>query len=357
MAQDFRKPDDCGSRSTIHKSQVLDYVPWQRSKQKLKQSTVLPVLHTSGHKKSKTESRNSNQPGYSKPTMSTSWLRNPRELHKGNLDSGKTKFRLMRTLLRNRQNSLQELRHQEEFLTNLNQEMIKTIQDMEDSSALKMRGMLQQQEIFGTIINILGYSNKKKLQKMTCELQDWKEKEESKMSYLKQQVEQLNAKIKKIQGEVNFLSTYMDHEYPVKSVQIASLERQLQQVKNNRQDELDDFNEMRKMVLESLSNQIRMKRAKLLSSLVAKTQQPRQEVLLQKSWENQIMAKCTDKFREFVDQYEEEIPTLRAEVEQLQVQIQEPREVVFADVLLQRPKCTPDMDVTLNIPVEELLPF
>nr|KAF6470850.1 hypothetical protein HJG59_001826 [Molossus molossus] len=304
MAQDFRKPDDCGSRSTIHKSQVLDYVPWQRSKQKLKQSTVLPVLHTSGHKKSKTESRNSNQPGYSKPTMSTSWLRNPRELHKGNLDSGKTKFRLMRT-----------------------------------------------------IINILGYSNKKKLQKMTCELQDWKEKEESKMSYLKQQVEQLNAKIKKIQGEVNFLSTYMDHEYPVKSVQIASLERQLQQVKNNRQDELDDFNEMRKMVLESLSNQIRMKRAKLLSSLVAKTQQPRQEVLLQKSWENQIMAKCTDKFREFVDQYEEEIPTLRAEVEQLQVQIQEPREVVFADVLLQRPKCTPDMDVTLNIPVEELLPF
>lgn len=33
-----------------------------------------------------------------------------------------------------------------------------------------------------TIINSLGYSNKKKLQQMTCELQEWKEKEESKMS-------------------------------------------------------------------------------------------------------------------------------------------------------------------------------
>lgn len=41
---------------------------------------------------------------------------------------------------------------------------------------------------------------------------------------------------------------------------------------------------------------------------------------------------------QFVSQCEEEIPTLRAEVQQLQAQIQEPREAVFADVLLQRPK-------------------
>lgn len=52
-------------------------------------------------------------------------------------------------MLRNRQTSLQELCDQEDFLTKLNQELIKTIQDMEDSSALKMRRMLQQQDIFG----------------------------------------------------------------------------------------------------------------------------------------------------------------------------------------------------------------
>lgn len=53
----------------------------------------------------------------------------------------------MRTMLRNRQTSLQELRNQEDFLTKLNQELIKTIQDMEDSSVLKVREMLQQQNI------------------------------------------------------------------------------------------------------------------------------------------------------------------------------------------------------------------
>ncbi|XP_016056085.1 PREDICTED: uncharacterized protein C20orf96 homolog isoform X2 [Miniopterus natalensis] len=329
-----------GSHSTIHKLQTLDYVPWQRSKQKVKSSTVLPALHTGSRKKSKAKTSFRDQPGYSKPTMlMTSQVRNPRELRRGKLDSGKTKFRLMRTMLRNRRTSLQELREQEDLLIKLNQELIKTIQDMEESSALKTRGMLQQQDIFGTIINSLGCSNKKKLQQMACELQQWKEKEESKMSSLreltsaqnpsigqgelclldflggvleggscllflltspdlKQQVEQLNAKIKKTQEEVNFLSTYMDHEYPVKSVQIANLALQLQQVKDNQQDELDDFNEIHKIALESLSDRIQMKRKKLLGSLVAKIQQPSQGVLLQKTWENQSMVKYTEKFRE-----------------------------------------------------------
>ncbi|KAF6087492.1 hypothetical protein HJG60_001792 [Phyllostomus discolor] len=149
----------------------------------------------------------------------------------------------------------------------------------------------------------------------------------------------------------------MDHEYPVKVVRIDNLVHQLQQVKDNQQDELDDLNEMLKKVLESLSQEIQMKRKKLLNSLVVKTQEPCQEVLLQKISENHNMVKHADKFREFTNQFKQEIPKLRAEVGQLRAQVQDPREIVFADILLRRPKCTPDMDVTLNIPVEELLPF
>lgn len=52
---------------------------------------------------------------------------------------------------------------------------------------------------------------------------------------LKQEVDQLNAEILKIHEEVNFLSTYMDHEYPVRSVQIANYIRQVQQAKDSQQ--------------------------------------------------------------------------------------------------------------------------
>nr|XP_019574248.1 PREDICTED: uncharacterized protein C20orf96 homolog [Rhinolophus sinicus] len=287
------RPSHSGSRSTIHKSQIADYVPWQRSKQKIKPSALPPVLQTSGYKKNKMKTLTSVQPGYSKPTMlMTSQLRNPRELRRRNLDSGKTqaRVRLMRMMLRNRQTSLQELRNQEDFLTKLNQELIKTIQDMEDNSALKVREMLQQQNILRNTVNILEFSNRKETQQMKCELQELEEKQESKMSYLEQQLEQLNAKIKK-------------------------------------------------------------------THLVMKTLQPHREALLKKTQESQDMKKYRDKFKEFINQFEEEISILRAEIKKLQNQIREPREIVFADVLLRRPKCTPDMDVILNIPVEDVLPF
>ncbi|XP_076968104.1 uncharacterized protein C20orf96 homolog isoform X1 [Tamandua tetradactyla] len=287
-------------------------------------------------------------------------VRSQRELRrKKKLDPGKMQagIRLMRTMLRHRRTTLQELRRHEDLLTKLNQDLVKTIKDMEDSTALKVRQMLQEQSILGTVIDILENLNKKRLQDLTRELQEWEEKEENKISNLKQQVEQLNAKIMKIREEVNFLSTYMDHEYPVRSVQIANLARQLQQMKDSQQDELDDLDEMRKMVLASLTNKIQRKKINLLKSLVVKAQQPHEEALLQKIRDNQDLEKCMDKFRAFIDQFQKEMPTLKAEVEELQAQLQKPREIIFQDVLLQRPKCTPDMDVILNIPVEEVLPF
>ncbi|XP_002925447.1 uncharacterized protein C20orf96 homolog isoform X4 [Ailuropoda melanoleuca] len=361
MARVFPKPNPSGIRSAIHNFQSLDYVPWQQSKQKTKSPTLPPILQTRGHQKSKTKTLTSVLPGlHSKPTMlMTSQPRNRQEKHRGRLDSGKTQatIRLLKTLLRNRRTTLQELCSHEVFLTKLNGELIKAIQDMEDSAALKVRTMLQQQDILETVMDILEYLNEKKLQELKRELEEWEEKEESKMKYLAQQVERLNAKIEKTFKEVSFLSTYMDHEYPVKSVQIANLVRQLQQLKDSQQDELDDLSEMRTTVLQSLSTQIQKKKRKLLKALVVKSQQPPQEALLRKMQDSRDMLKCTDRFRDFINQFEEEIPTLKAEVEQLRVQVQEPREIIFADVLLRRPKCTPDMDVILNIPVEELLPF
>ncbi|NIG61333.1 hypothetical protein BU61_4936 [Pontoporia blainvillei] len=226
-------------------------------------------------------------------------------------------------MLRNRRTAHQELCNHEDFLTKLCGELIKTIQDTDDSSALKVRVMLQQEDVFTTIADILEYSNKKKLHQMKCELQEWEEKEESKIHNLEQQVEQLDAKIEKVHKKVSFVRTYMDREYPIKSVQVANLVRQLQQVKDSQQ----------------------------------KIQHAHQEALLQKTWNSWLILKYVDKFREFIDHFGEEIPILRAEMEQLQFQTREPRETVFADVLLRRSKCTPNTDIILNIPVEELLPF
>nr|XP_020756515.1 uncharacterized protein C20orf96 homolog isoform X3 [Odocoileus virginianus texanus] len=293
MARNFPKRSHSGIGSTVPQFQVLDYVPWQRSKLRAKPSTLPPIPQTVGTKKSERKTWSTVQPGWqSKPTLwMTSQPRNPLELRRGKLDSGKTQatIRLMRTMLRNRRTSYQELCDHEDFLTKLCGELIKAIQDTEDSGALKVRMLLQQQDVYMTITDILEYFNKKKLHQMKCELQEWEEKEESKIHNLKQQVEQLDAQMEKVREQ--------------------------------------------------------------------KIQRANQETLVQKTWNTRVILKYMDKFREFIDRFEEEIPRLKAEMEQLEVQMWEPREIVFADVLLRRSKCTPDMDVVLNIPVEELLPF
>ncbi|XP_036042275.1 uncharacterized protein C20orf96 homolog isoform X1 [Onychomys torridus] len=335
-----------------HKSQVL----W--SEKNLKSNTLPPLQQTKGHSKNKmkTQPAVKSQSSIDVASLSKN-VRGPRRregMHHGKMQA---KVRLMRSMLRNQRTSLQELYNHESFLSKLNQELIQAIQDMEENMAVNVRTMLQQQGILGNVIDILEYSNKKRVEQLRSELQEWKEKEESKTNSLKQEVEQLNAEILKIHEEVNFLSTYMDHEYPVRSVQIANYIRQVQQAKDSQQDELDSLREMREMILGCFSNVIQKKKKKILRSLMVKTQKPYEEVLLLKTLDSQRLQRCTIWFRQLIEQLKKEIPVLISEVEQMYAGVWDPREVVFKDVLLQRPKCTPDMAVELNIPVQEPLPF
>ncbi|CAO2578313.1 Uncharacterized protein C20orf96 [Lemmus lemmus] len=288
------------------------------------------------------------------PAKNPPGLRRREHGHRGKVQA---KLRLMRSMLRNQRTALQELYSHEGFLSKLNQELIKSIQDMEDSMAVNVRTMLQQQGILGNVIDILEYSNKKHVQQLSSELQEWKEKEESKINSLQQEVKELNAEILRAHEEVSFLSTYMDHEYPVRSVQIANHIRQVQQAKASQQDELDNLKEMREMVLGCFSNTIQEKKKKILRSLMVKTQKPYEEVLMLKTRDSQRLQRCTVWFRELIEQLKKEIPVLTAEVGKVYAEIWNARKVVFQDILLQRPKCTPDMAVELNIPVQEPLPF
>lgn len=281
-------------------------------------------------------------------------LRRRDQPHHGKVQA---KVRLMKSMLRNQRTLLQELYTHEGYLSKLNQELIKTILETEDNMALSVREMLQQQNILGNIIDILEYSNKKRVQELRSELQEWKEKEESKTNTLQWEVDQLNSEIRKANEEVNLLSTYMDHEYPIRLVQIANHVRLVQQAKDSQQDELDNLREMREKVLAFFSNIIQEKRRRILKSLVVKTQKPHENRLLLKTRDSRRLQRCVLWFEELIKQLKEEIPMLISEVEQMYAEIWNPREAVFKDVLLQRPKCTPDMAVELNIPPQEPFPF
>nr|XP_045012694.1 uncharacterized protein C20orf96 homolog isoform X1 [Jaculus jaculus] len=350
MAQVFLKGRHSGIHSAVYKFQ------WSEPKMK---PSILPPLHQgTGHNKSKVKILSRIQSGIQ--NQATTAMKSPRGLRKKEqLHMGKmqAKVRLMRSMLRNQRTSLQDLLNHESFLSKLNQELIKTIEDMEESTGRNARAMLQQQGVLGNVIDILEYSNKKRVQQLRSELQQWEEKEEYKINGLQRQVDQMNAEIHQAHEEVGFLSTYMDHEYPVRSVRIASHKRQLQQAKDSQQDELDNLYEMRRSVLEYISNSIHQKKKSILRALMVKTQQPHEEMLLMKTRGSQQVRRCMVWFRELIEELNKEIPVLADEVERLQTELWEPRQIAFEDVLLHRPRCNPDMPVILRIPVEEQLPF
>ncbi|XP_062059969.1 uncharacterized protein C20orf96 homolog isoform X3 [Lepus europaeus] len=353
MSNILQKPSPCETSSTVRKFRVL----WSKQKAKLPTLPPLQQAGGGGYNKSKLKTFMLHR----KPTTAgTRPLRNPVDPFAREMaDAGKiqAQIRLTRAMLRNRRATLQELGNQERFLAKLNDELLRMIRDVEDSTALTVRELLHQQDTLASVVNILEYSNKRRLQQLKSEIQEWEETENQKMSCLERQVQHLDAQNKKTQDQVNFLSTYMDHEYPVKLVQLASLGRQVQQAKDRQQDELDDFSELRRKVLASVCAKIQEKKRRILRAVAVKTQRPHQEALLRKMQESQFMQKFAWRFRDFIGQLEEELPVLRQEVGALQAQVWDPREVVFADVLLRRPKCTPDMDVLINIPMEEPLPF
>ncbi|GAB1287046.1 hypothetical protein APTSU1_000227600 [Apodemus speciosus] len=344
------------------------------SEKNLKPSTLPPLRQAKGHGKNKTKSLTKIQPGgqrllgaivdagisYScfwtlthhplwaaqsqvsvemaNTTKTSRGLRRRDQTHHGKVQA---KVRLMRSMLRNQRTSLQELYSHEGYLSKLNQELIKAILDTEESMALNVREMLQQQSVLRNIIEILEYSNKKRVQQLRSELQEWREEEESKTNSLQWEVEKLNSEIQKASEEVNFLSTYMDHEYPIRLVQISNHKRQVQQAKDSQQDELDNLREMRETVLAFFSNIIQEKKRRILKSLVVNTQKPHENRLLLKTRDSRRLQRCMSWFRELIAQLKEEIPILLSEVEQMSADVWSPREAVFKDVLLQRPKVHP----------------
>ncbi|XP_060239057.1 uncharacterized protein C20orf96 homolog isoform X2 [Meriones unguiculatus] len=348
------------NRSSGSKFQVLmrESKPGAQWSESLK---LPPLQQAKGNNKSTMKSGTKVQSAQSQnsaevpnPAKAIQGLRRREQVHRGKTHS---KVRLMRLMLRNQRATLQELYNHEAFLSNLNQELVNSIQNMEDRLAGNVRAMLQQQGVLGNIIDVLEYSNKRRLQQLWSELEEWKENEERKTNSLQQEVDQLNAEVQKAQGELSYLNTYMDHEYSIKSVEITNHMRQVQQAKDSQQTELDHLREMRRVVLSKFSDMIQEKKKKILRSLVAETQKPHEEMLVLKNWSIQRLKMSVVSFRELIEQLKKDIPVLIAEVEQIYAKLWNPREVIFQDVLLQRPKCTPDMAVELNIPAEELFLF
>ncbi|XP_009574507.1 PREDICTED: uncharacterized protein C20orf96 homolog, partial [Fulmarus glacialis] len=273
-------------------------------------------------------------------------------LKKAELAKTLEEIKITTNLTNLKKNAIEELKQRSGRLAEINCQLIKDIQRTDDSTAKQARGLLQQYEVFQTVKAIVQTFNQNQLDTARAELQEMEEAMEKSLGKLQQQLDEVTSKVQVLQDKLSILRTYTNRQYPEQAVQIVLLQHSIQNLKEQQQEEIDKTEEMGKAILEELEEKARAEQEALLQKVVEKMLL-HQDGLKQMVINNHVLRHEILRQREIIKDLEEEIGELKRSIQTLRQSARDPRELIFADVLLRRPKCTPDTEGVLNIPAKE----
>eukprot|EP00075_Anas_platyrhynchos_P039686 XP_027328939.1 uncharacterized protein C20orf96 homolog isoform X4 [Anas platyrhynchos] len=249
-------------------------------------------------------------------------------------------------------NAIEELKQRSARLEEANCRLMKDIQHTDASTAKRARDLLQQYEQFQMVKAETQTASQNRLDTARAELQEMEKTMEKNLGELQQQLDEATSNVQVLQDELGVLRTYTDVHYPKQALQIVLLLSDIQNLKKQQQDEIDKTEEMGKAVLEELEEKTRQEQEELLQKVVEEVLL-HQDGLKQLVINNHVLRREIRRQREIIKDLEEEISELQSSIQTLRQRARDPREVIFADVFLRRPKCTPDTEVILSIPTEE----
>ncbi|KAM9121006.1 uncharacterized protein C20orf96 homolog [Pangshura tecta] len=359
------------AQNVTNKYRTIDYSKWQRVEAKKKkpvshQPTLPPIASPSEDKKSEGSVAGCQKdkrsvlfsPSSSLPSKTASSL-NPRfaqqktSAKETDVTKSLENIKIIKKLTKSKRKSLNELKHHSTTLVETNRRLAQDIQQTDASTAKRARDLLQQYEMFGTVISTLRDSNRNQVGIARAEFQETEKMVEKNLRKLEHQVDHMNTKVQMLQEELNVLRTYMDKEYPVKAVQIAFLHRNIRNLKEEQQDEMEDIEDLAKTAMQQLEKEVQDEKEKILQAVAKDKAVLCQEGLEQMAANNRILRNEIQMQKKVIHTLLEEITELRKSIVTLRWSVRDPREVIFADVLLRRPKCLPDTEIVLNIPLEE----
>ncbi|XP_044311159.1 uncharacterized protein C20orf96 homolog [Varanus komodoensis] len=265
--------------------------------------------------------------------------------------------KILQRISKSRSISLEELKRHSSVLLEKNKGLVKQITDMDADTAKSARDLLQQYDMFGTVLSTLRDSSQNQVGVAKAELQATEKLVEKNIGKLDLEMKRMNTKVHALQEELNVLRTYMDKEYPVKAVQIASLLRSIRSLSEEQQDELEDVEDLSRRFLDTLARKVWEEQECILQDLAEKKLMQYQDGLEQMHKNNRELKRQIETQKEIIDELVEEIQDLHRSIIKLHHSVGDPREAIFPDVLLRRPKCTPDMEIVLNIPTDEDFPL
>ncbi|XP_049673418.1 uncharacterized protein C20orf96 homolog isoform X3 [Accipiter gentilis] len=263
----------------------IDYSKWQKAEAEERKSPAhrltLPLL-TSEDKKKKGEKNKPVAFMLSKKTPLPSETSSSQEkyrsftqrklaLKKAELAKTLEEIKITTNLTNLKKNAVEELKQRSAHLAETNCRLMKGIQHTDDSTAKQARSLLQRYEVLQRVKAIVQTFNQNRLDTARAELQETEKTMEKNLGKLQQQLDEVTSKVQVLQDELSVLRTYIDGQYPEQAVQIALLQRSIQKLKEQQQEEIGKTEEMGKAILEELEEKARAEQEALLQKVVEET--------------------------------------------------------------------------------------
>uniref|UniRef100_A0A8C2H6T7 Si:dkey-76p14.2 n=1 Tax=Cyprinus carpio TaxID=7962 RepID=A0A8C2H6T7_CYPCA len=345
----------------------MDYSKWKRS------TRSKPLLWATSHHKAvissnKGETRPSptGKSGTSQSHLHNDFTTLPKLLTRRTTETveqdqitTKTKYSIKELILliKSRKEAIKDLEELCEQLQERNLQMARSITDTDRSSFARANNLLIQTEQKMRSAVALKQWNDNLIKSARAELRDIKETLQTHRSGLQKQLDLLKVKVVDAQKELCSLKTYKDMEFPVKALQIADMERKLDRLKDMQRKEQEDLNLLFKKEMVNLERRQHQREQKVLSTVAEKHASHIPPVVKLTASQNDTMREEIHQQRNVVMEMERKNEELRKSIQELQLsRTKNIRREFFPDVFIKSDKCTPDMDVHLNIPQVDLLP-
>ncbi|KFV03465.1 Uncharacterized protein C20orf96, partial [Pterocles gutturalis] len=183
------------------------------------------------------------------------------------------------------------------------------IRHTDQSTARQARLLLQQYEGFQRVQAMVQMVHRNRLDTARAELQEMEKTMERNLGKLQQQLAELTAKVEALQDELSILRTYIDGQ----------------------------TEKMVEALLGELEEKVWAEKEALLQKVVEEMLLD-QDGLKEMVINNHLLRGAILRERQIIKDLEEEIGELRRSIQALQQSAKDPREVIFADVLLRRPR-------------------
>ncbi|KAK3589086.1 hypothetical protein CHS0354_017423 [Potamilus streckersoni] len=268
------------------------------------------------------------------------------------------RLKILELRIRTRRRTLIEYEKRAAELLEKNITLKGSIDQHEHQTLDQVKGLLRKYEKYRGGITTLNSHFQKEYEAAKTELQETKKRIGARLHELENKVADLDQQLKVKQDELHILMSYKDKEYPVKAMKISNLQKETQTLKISNEEDQEELEHIIKTELGKYEKERTVSTNQIVRSITEKAISMMHPSLKDMALQNMVMQKEIEFHRKEQEELEIANQELETEVTKL---LHDPktntRFQMFPEFFPSQQKCTPDMDVVLDIPTQEWLPI